>query len=178
MPFIAIAIVAALAIGGGTAVAANQSLPGDALYGLKIGVNEKIETALSFSDESRAAEHLEAITERHAESKKLEAEGKLNAETKASLNANIDAHIKAFTTALANVRASGNAQAITQLETKLKAALDATNNTSASANANANANANLNSNSQGSATGTTNSASTSGQGGVKVETNGSVQVGL
>ncbi len=178
MPFIAIGIAALLAIGGGASVAANSSVPGDALYGLKIGVNEKIEAALSFSEESRAEEHLEAIAERHAESKKLETEGKLSAEAKASLNANIDAHARAFATALANVKASGNAEATAQLEAKLQAALKAAASASASANVNANANANLNSNSQGSATGVMNSASTSGQGGVKVEGNGSVQVEL
>jgi len=180
MPFIAIGIAAVLAIGGGASVVANNSVPGDALYGLKIGVNEKIEASLAFSEEAKAEEHLEAIAERHAEGKKLEAEGKLSAEAKAGLNANIDAHAKAFTTALANVKAAGNAEATAQLEAKLQAALEAAAGASAnpSVNANANTNANLNSNSQGSATGTTNSASTSGQGGVKVESNGSVQVEL
>ncbi len=180
MPFIAISIAALLAIGGGASVVANGSVPGDALYGLKIGVNEKIEAALSFSDEAKADEHLEAIAERHAESKKLEAQGKLSAEAKASLNANIDAHARAFTTALANVKASGNAEATAQLEAKLQAALEAAAAASASAdvNANANANVNLNSNSQGSATGTMNSASTSGRGGIKVDTGTNVQVEL
>lgn len=172
MPFIAIGIAALLALGGGASVVANNSVPGDALYGLKIGVNEKIEAALSFSDEARADEHLEAIAERHAEGKKLEAQGALSAEAKASLNANIDAHARAFTTALANVKASGNAEATAQLEAKLQAALEA------AASANADANANVNSNSQGSDTGVMNSASTSGQGGVKVETDGGVQVEL
>lgn len=182
MSFIAIAIAALLAVGGGASVAAQGSVPGDALYGLKIGVNEKVEAALAFSDEAKADEHLEAIAERHEEAKKLEAKGKLDAQTKASLNANIDAHAKAFATALANVKAHGSAEAVAQLETKLEAALDAAAgaDTSASANANANANlnANVNSNAQGSATGTMNSASTSGQGNVKVETNNGVRVEL
>ncbi|MBP7770315.1 MAG: hypothetical protein KA066_00140 [Candidatus Pacebacteria bacterium] len=178
MPFIAIGIAALLAIGGGASVAANSSVPGDALYGLKIGVNEKIEAALSFSEEAKAEEHLEAIAERHAEGKKLEAQGKLSAEAKADLNANIDAHAKAFTTALANVKASGNAEATAQLEAKLQAALDAAASANANVDANANANANVNSNSQGSDTGVMNSASTSGQSDVKVDGNGSVQVEL
>ncbi len=178
MPFIAIGIAALLFIGGGASVVANNSVPGDALYGLKIGVNEKIEAALSFSDEAKADEHLEAIAERHAEGKKLEAQGKLSAEAKADLNANIDAHARAFTTALAAVKASGNAEATAQLEAKLQAALEAAASANANVDANANANANVNSNSQGSATGVMNSASTSGQGGVKVETDGGVQAEL
>ncbi len=180
MPFIALAVALAAVVGGGASVAAQSSLPGDALYGLKIGVDEKIELALAFSNEARAQEHLEAIEERHEEAKKLEAEGKLTAEAKADLNANIDAHAQAFATALANVKANGDAQAVAQLEAKLKAALEAAANVSAnaSANANANANANVNSNSQGSATGTMNSASTSGQGSVKVETNNGVNINL
>ncbi len=180
MSFISIAIAALLAVGGGASVAAQGSVPGDALYGLKIGVNEKVEAALAFSDEAKADEHLEAIAERHEEAKKLEAKGKLDVQTKASLNANIDAHAKAFATALANVKAHGSAEAVAQLETKLEAALDAAAgaDTSASAKANANLNANVNSNAQGSATGTMNSASTSGQGAVKVETNNGVRVEL
>ncbi len=125
MPFIAIAIVAALALGGGATVAANQSVPGDMLYGLKIGVNEKIEAALSFSEESRATEHLEAIAERRAEADKLRTEGKLSTETKASLNANIDAHAAAYTKALADLKANGSTEAAANLEAKLKAAIDA-----------------------------------------------------
>jgi hypothetical protein len=179
MPFIAIAIVALLALGGGASVAANSSLPGDALYNLKTGFNEKVEGAFAFSDEAKAQENLEAIEERHAEAQKLQAEGKLTAEAKAELNANIDAHAEAFATALANVKANGNTEASTQLEAKLQAALKAAATMSVSANANtgANGDANASSNSQGSATGTSSSASTSGQGGVKVNANGSVQVG-
>lgn len=176
MPFIAIAIVAALAIGGGATVAAQSSAPGDALYGLKIGVNEKIEGAFAFSEQARAEEHLEAIAERHAEGKRLEAEGKLSAEAKASLNANIDAHAQAFAKALASVKASGNAEATTQLETKLQAALDAAAGGSASANANVNANATINSNASN--THDDDGTADQGHGDVKVDTNGSVQVGL
>jgi hypothetical protein len=161
MPFIAIAIAAVLAIGGGASVAANSSLPGDALYPFKIGVNEKVESALSFSDEARAEENLEAIAERRSEAEKLRAEGKLDAKAEASLNANIDAHAAAFANALAKVKANGSAQAVANLEAKLQAALDAA--VSANASAGANANANMNSNSRGSATGTANSSSASSQ---------------
>lgn len=182
MPFIAIAIAAMLALGGGASIAANSSLPGDALYNLKIGVNEKIGTALSFSDEARAEAHLEDIAKRHDEAKKLEAQGKLTNETEAELNANIEAHAEAFATALANVKAHGSAEAVAQLQTKLQAALDDAAGTPASAdsgaNAHANATANVHSNAQGSATGTMNSASTSGQGNGKIEVNGGVRVGL
>lgn len=184
MPFIAIGVAVLVALGGGASFAAQSSAPGDALYGLKIGVNEKVEAALSFSEEAKADEHLEAIAERHAEAKKLGSQGKLTAEAKASLNANIDAHARAFTEALANVKANGSAEAAAQLEAKLEAALSAAAQANASAeldtdvDVNSNANATVNSNSQGSATGTMNSASTSGQGGVKVETDGGVQVQL
>ena len=164
MPFIAIAIAALIAIGGGATVAANSSLPGDALYNLKIGVNENVETALNFSDESRAEAHLKAIEKRRAEAQKLQAEGRLDAKTAASLNANIDAHAEAFTTALASVKAHGSAEAVANLEAKLQAALDAATDISVSGSADANANANPNSDSHGSATGTANSASTSGRG--------------
>ena len=42
MPFIAIAAVIVLALGGGVTYAADQSKPGDALYSYKVDVNDNI----------------------------------------------------------------------------------------------------------------------------------------
>src|SRR5665213_499346 len=42
MPFIAIAVVVMLALGGGVTVAADQSKPGDALYTYKVNVNDNV----------------------------------------------------------------------------------------------------------------------------------------
>jgi hypothetical protein len=42
MPFIAIAFVIALALGGGVTVAADGAKPGDALYSYKVNVNDSV----------------------------------------------------------------------------------------------------------------------------------------
>ncbi len=42
MPFIAIVVVIALALGGGVTVAADQAKPGDALYSYKVNVNDNV----------------------------------------------------------------------------------------------------------------------------------------
>ena len=42
MPFIAIAVVLALTLGGGVTVAADQAKPGDALYSYKVHVNDAV----------------------------------------------------------------------------------------------------------------------------------------
>lgn len=42
MPFIAIAVFIALALGGGVTVAADQAKPGDALYSYKTSVNDSV----------------------------------------------------------------------------------------------------------------------------------------
>ena len=42
MPFIAIAVVLALTLGGGVTVAADQAKPGDALYTYKVHINDAV----------------------------------------------------------------------------------------------------------------------------------------
>lgn len=172
MPFIAIALAIAAAVGGGASIAAQDSLPGDALYPVKINVNERIETALSFSQEAKAQAHLEAIEARQAEAKELQAEGRLSAEAKANLNANIEAHAEAFANALSHVRVNGDEQAIAQLEVKLKAALDA----AAAVSANASSSVGVRGNSDAARTNAGNATSSDAK--LKVETNSGVQVGL
>ncbi|MES2006505.1 MAG: hypothetical protein V4436_00185 [Patescibacteria group bacterium] len=42
MPFIAIAVMVALALGGGVTVAADQAKPGEALYSYKVHINDAV----------------------------------------------------------------------------------------------------------------------------------------
>src|SRR3989338_3749649 len=48
-PIMAIALLIALFVGGGTSLAAENSLPGDPLYHVKVGINEEVRGWLSLS---------------------------------------------------------------------------------------------------------------------------------
>jgi hypothetical protein len=55
---------ALLFIAGGTTVSAERSRPGDVLYGFRLSVNDRIETALAFSDDGQIdveMEHLQRM---------------------------------------------------------------------------------------------------------------------
>lgn len=92
---VTIAIV--LALSAGTSFAAHQTIPGDILYPVKIGVNEKVEILLAVSSKRVAS-----VTSRHAltrlaEAEQLASEGKLDEVTKAVVET-------AFTQNVANLK--------------------------------------------------------------------------
>ncbi len=66
---------------------AQNSVPGDTLYGVKINVNEPMHNAFSFSEKAKAEADLDEAGARVEEANKLSANGKLSAEKKAELMA-------------------------------------------------------------------------------------------
>ena len=80
MPIFAILIIASL-LGGGVSMAAEQSLPGDALYTIKLNVNEKLVKALAFSDKGKAHWDARLAERRLEEISELFAAGKLASST-------------------------------------------------------------------------------------------------
>ncbi len=88
-PFFASAfgIILILAGGAGTAMAANNSLPGDVLYSVKLNVNEKVKTALAGTAEDKADVRLELIDRRMEEGLALSAKGTLDADIQIKLEA-------------------------------------------------------------------------------------------
>src|SRR5689334_22541541 len=139
MPFIALALALAVALGGGASIAANHSLPGDALYPIKVGVNEKVENALSFGQEAKAESDIKAAENRLEETEALEAKGTLGTTTQAELNANFDAHVDAVKAHIARLQADGNWTAAAEVAAKFEATV--TKHMAALVNARAQANA-------------------------------------
>ncbi|KKQ27804.1 MAG: hypothetical protein US42_C0005G0029 [Candidatus Magasanikbacteria bacterium GW2011_GWC2_37_14] len=74
-------IAAILAMGGGTAVAAENSVPGDLLYRIKTQVNEEVRSALAISPEAQAAWDAKRAERRLEETEKLAGENKLTTST-------------------------------------------------------------------------------------------------
>lgn len=87
---IIIAII--LATTGGVSLAAQNSLPGEALYGVKVRINEKVRAALALNEEDKAEVEADAAEERLEEAEELAAAGKFDADVAERLEANFKLH--------------------------------------------------------------------------------------
>jgi hypothetical protein len=87
-----IAIIIALLLGGGTSFAAENALPGESLYAIKVNVNEKVQEFVAVSNEAEAKVQARLAERRLEEAEKLAVSGKLNAETSAELRASFEEH--------------------------------------------------------------------------------------
>jgi len=141
MPFIALALVIAAALGGGTAAVAQVSLPGDALWGFKVNVNEGVAGALSSSDQARADWDLNTIQTRLNEASKLSAKGQLTADAQADIAENLKGHADNVTATVAKLEASGDTQDAATIAARYQAELASATTLNADTSANNNANA-------------------------------------
>jgi hypothetical protein len=88
--------LAVLVVGaGGTAYAAGGALPGDALYAVKVSVNEPVAGVLAVTPAAKAAHQADVATERLAEAQALAEDGRLTASTSASLALAFGEHTRA-----------------------------------------------------------------------------------
>jgi hypothetical protein len=81
-----------LAIGGGASLVAQNSLPGDALYPVKLNINEEVRSWVALDSESRANWEIVLANRRLEEAEELAVEGELNAEVRAQIEENFQAH--------------------------------------------------------------------------------------
>jgi len=131
------AIIAALVIllSGGTAAAATASLPGDPLYSVKTGVNEKVAAAFKASPEAKAEFGLKLAEKRLEEAEKLAVEGKLDTELVTQMEARFDAHEARMQAVIEKLEANGKTEAAARLNSNLEAMLEAHNQIVAHLNA-------------------------------------------
>ena len=123
MPVIAIVLLIAAALGGGTAVIAQKSLPGDPLWGFKVNVNESVEGALATGDEAKADWDIAAIKNRIAEAQELDAQGKLSAGVQADILNNFNEHAQGAADAIQHIEVTGSAVAAADAAARLQAAV-------------------------------------------------------
>lgn len=90
--YIPIAIVLGLLFSGTASYAAEGSMPGDLLYPVKVGVNEKVGDALALSSESKAKLQAEFAERRLAEATNLAVDNKLTADVRAKLSDDFAKH--------------------------------------------------------------------------------------
>lgn len=82
VPLVAILI---FSFAGGTALAANESLPGDVLYPIKININEKIEALIASPGKAKAKVAAEHAINRLEEAERLAEKGRLHSIIQAEL---------------------------------------------------------------------------------------------
>ncbi len=109
--------------GGGASIAAQSSLPGDALYPVKVGINEKVAGAFKFSDEARAAWDSNLAGVRLDEAAKLALENKLGADWETKLGTAFKLHADSAEARIEKIKNSGNVKAAATLAGELEAKL-------------------------------------------------------
>lgn len=89
-----IGLIIALVMGGSVSYAAENTLPGDTLYPVKVYVNENAREAVAFTDKSKAELAVELANRRLEEAGKLALRGTLDTQTEATVAINIENHVK------------------------------------------------------------------------------------
>lgn len=88
-----IPLIIALLLAGGTSYAAESALPGNALYPVKVEVNERLAGLLNVSDEAKAQWQARLAERRIAETKDLADKNALDSETKDALTRRLITHV-------------------------------------------------------------------------------------
>lgn len=91
----AAALVLVLVFGSGVSYAAENALPGDALYPVKTYINEPAKVALATNAEAKAEVQIELAERRIEEAAFLAAEGRLDEETEDNLAVAFESHAEA-----------------------------------------------------------------------------------
>ena len=117
-------LVAILLTTGGTSIAAENSLPGESLYPLKINVNEQLQALTAFTPEAKAKVASDAANQRLKEAVILSKRGQLNDDTKQILEQQIMKNAGEIKNQVASLVSTNNlksAQAVTvNFESSLK----------------------------------------------------------
>lgn len=80
-------------LGGGTSLAAQNTVPGDLLYPVKVHVNENVQSAFALDANAKANLELALLQERVEEAKRLSDEGKLHGQVEAQVQTMIAAQV-------------------------------------------------------------------------------------
>ena len=119
-----IAIIIAILIGGGVSAAAEQSLPGETLFPLKVSVNEKVRGFLAVSGEAEANLQIKLAERRLEEAEKLVSNNNLNEKARIHLEENFQKHAEKVKTKIAELETKNTPKALeitSHLETSLEA---------------------------------------------------------
>ena len=107
-------------VGGGLSFAAEQSVPGDLLYGIKTNVNEGLLYSMNGSASARADAELNLAERRMEEARTLQANGELTADVQADIDSQIRTHLaNAGTYAVSAEQEGDDVDAVTEIRSRL-----------------------------------------------------------
>lgn len=124
MPIFASLLVMAM-LGGGVSFAAENSLPGEVLYPIKVKINEEVRATLALSGEAKADWEARRAERRLEELEKLAVAGKLNPEVKAKIEANFEKHAEKTKERIAKLESKADIKAAADISSKLETSLRA-----------------------------------------------------
>jgi len=123
---IAMALVVILVVGGSSvSYASTDALPGDALYPVKINVNEKIEEKLAFTSEAKVNVQTEKVERRLSEAQKLVEKKDFSQEKKEIVKANLKKNVDEVTKTIENLKDEGNIKKALETTSKISPVLEA-----------------------------------------------------
>lgn len=112
------AIIAAI-LSGSLSLVAENSLPGDVLYPVKINVNEGVRDLVAVSSDAQAKWDTTKIERRIIEAKTLQQEGKLDTAKKDILKSEVASHIQSLKNNLVSIEKSGNQTEVKNIKDNL-----------------------------------------------------------
>lgn len=118
-------LVLVIGAGAGTSLAAERALPGDALYAVKVGINEQVRGALAFTPESKARLQIQLAHRRVEEAITLAERGELTTEKSAGIALRLQEHIARSESAAHALDSAGLHDAAVAARADLKATLAA-----------------------------------------------------
>jgi len=110
---------------GGVAYASHDALPGDTLYPVKVGVVERLESAMLYDAKTRATWNAILAERRLSEAAALAVRGELDEETRLKLEERFEYHAARSAIAADEVRAKGNVAVALAVHSDLEARLAA-----------------------------------------------------
>ena len=121
--FAAIAIILAVALSGGVTYAAEGALPGDALYPIKVRINEEVRAALATSAEADADWDARRVERRLEEAAVLAATGELDAETRVHLEERFAVHAERVKARVEKLEQAGKVEQAERVSERLAVSL-------------------------------------------------------
>src|SRR5579863_569205 len=118
-------IMVFLLVGGIVSVKADTALPGDLLYPIKIGFNEKVEAALAFSAKAKLNLNIKLAELRLQEAQQLAAENKLTSSNESQISSNFNQHANQALTQLGASGQKNHGQATQAASVDFEASLKA-----------------------------------------------------
>ncbi len=118
-------IIAVVAGGSGVSYAAQSSLPGDTLYGIKVNVNEAIEEGLARTPTARVAVQSKKVERRLEEAQTLAKANKLSTVNQKIVIDQIEEHIKDLEKEIDILRKDGEVEVVLETTAKLTPVLEA-----------------------------------------------------